>query len=910
VQGGYAVQGLQFHVQVADGGPEAGGSSDGPAIQAVDLVGSAASPTVFTGNTLGPIELTALPQVQAWDIAAADGTVAASGVLAKLMIDTSGFWKDAAAGSTWPLLLADTVTGSTYFLSPAENPVRAIAVSGTLTLNTPPGAVDSRVITAEDTAYTFAAGDFAFSDADSGDELSTVRIVSLPATGTLTFAGMAATWGQVISVTELAAGRLQFLPAPETNGEAYTTFLFQVGDGMQESASSAAMTVDVTAANDPPTADDQWLSVLEDGTTDVTLTGWDPDGDALNFVIIEPPAHGSLTGSVPDLQYSPAVDYHGPDSFTFVSRDGILDSPPATVSVSVLPVSDVVGRYVFYNDSIWDGNAAANADDDLAIAADKQALLPGQQAEFEHYTSYDKGLNGLLIDIDDLPGDAVLTPADFQFHAGNGGDLAAWPLAPQPDSVTLRPGAGVGGSTRVTLIWAEQSAVRNQWLQVTILATPNTNLPEADIFYFGNAVGESGLGNSVGSSPQQPLAYFPVNVTDEIGARNHAQSGLDPAGLDNAFDFNRDGLVDEADELLARTLGTNFRTALRRLNLSTAIPAEPLPDDGQGDSMSQIVVGTHVLEPDTPGQMIPIYVTGGWPVQGLNFDIQVADGGPAAGGAISGPAITAVDLLTDTIFAADNTGMRLDVEPPAGDDPVPQQTYRGTSTAVGTVAADGLLAMVTIDTTGFVRGAWSLTISNTVNGSTDFAGLPASLVDGVILVRGTWTNPVAALDVDGNGRVTPLDALVIINYLNANSLAATLPLVPELPPPYYDANRDDAGTPADVLAVINYLNAHASAASAEGESPADRPTTDAPIGAPTGAASPTPADTTHASGLSAARIPASDWRQPAGLGAPQAALPVSAGFPARTIEPTEAFPGWLADDLDRILDDITSPRSR
>ena len=63
-------------------------------------------------------------------------------------------------------------------------------------------------------------------------------------------------------------------------------------------------------------------------------------------------------------------------------------------------LSAVIGRYVFYNDSVFDGHdAAANALDDNAIAADKQALLPGQNAAFANYTNYDHGINGIMVDI-------------------------------------------------------------------------------------------------------------------------------------------------------------------------------------------------------------------------------------------------------------------------------------------------------------------------------------------------------------------------------------------------------------------------------------------------------------------------------------------------------------------------------
>ena len=53
------------------------------------------------------------------------------------------------------------------------------------------------------------------------------------------------------------------------------------------------------------------------------------------------PAHGTLTGTVPNLTYNPAANYNGPDSFTFKANDGRVDSAAATVSITVTPVNDV-----------------------------------------------------------------------------------------------------------------------------------------------------------------------------------------------------------------------------------------------------------------------------------------------------------------------------------------------------------------------------------------------------------------------------------------------------------------------------------------------------------------------------------------------------------------------------------------
>ena len=60
----------------------------------------------------------------------------------------------------------------------------------------------------------------------------------------------------------------------------------------------------------------------------------------------------------------------------------------------------VFGRHIFYNHSSFDGNdPAPTQDDDDAIAPDKNALLPGGTATFANYTSFDQGINGVIIDL-------------------------------------------------------------------------------------------------------------------------------------------------------------------------------------------------------------------------------------------------------------------------------------------------------------------------------------------------------------------------------------------------------------------------------------------------------------------------------------------------------------------------------
>ncbi len=93
-------------------------------------------------------------------------------------------------------------------------------------------------------------------------------------------------------------------------------------------------------ANIPPVADDQTLSTEEDTFIDITLTGSDIDGDSLSFNVVTPPNHGSLSGTAPNLRYTPDQDFNGDDSFSFTASDGKSNSLEAEISITVMPVND------------------------------------------------------------------------------------------------------------------------------------------------------------------------------------------------------------------------------------------------------------------------------------------------------------------------------------------------------------------------------------------------------------------------------------------------------------------------------------------------------------------------------------------------------------------------------------------
>ena len=277
---------------------------------------------------------------------------------------------------------------------------------------------------------------------------------------------------------------------------------------------------------------------------------WFPlaDGAGYSMVIVNPQAPGNTWG---DQQSWRAGN-------TYNGTPGAPDGPVAPA---------VLARQVFYNRSSFDGNnAAATPADGNAIATDKRALLPGQTASFANYTSYSRGINGIIIDVRNLAG----RPVSYVFRTGTGGNPANWALAPQPTS-TVTTGAGVGGSDRITLIWPD-GAIKNTWLQVTVRAgTPGTGVE--DVFYFGNVVGDTGDGAGIAR----------VNAVDLANVRRRVSPR--PVSVTSPYDINRDGRVTAADVLAVKS-----NQGMTALTMFTAPGAAPAAAQGPAGLFGQTAI--------------------------------------------------------------------------------------------------------------------------------------------------------------------------------------------------------------------------------------------------------------------------------------------------------------------------------
>ena len=258
-------------------------------------------------------------------------------------------------------------TGTTSFTFKAsDGKLDSAAATVTIAVGTSgniiPVAQNQYLTTFEDAAMAIT---LAGTDADAGATL-TYSIVVPPAHGTLTGS---------------AASR-SYTPAANFTGT--DSFTFTLNDGTATSG-LATVVIQITAVNDAPLAIGQSLTTLESTAIPITLTGTDPEGYAITYQLISSPSHGTLSGVVPNLTYTPATLYNGTDSLTFTVTDseGVV-SATATVSITVSAVNQAP--------------VALNRSMPVAVGTAAAVLLDGTDADNNPltYTVLSQPLHGTL----------------------------------------------------------------------------------------------------------------------------------------------------------------------------------------------------------------------------------------------------------------------------------------------------------------------------------------------------------------------------------------------------------------------------------------------------------------------------------------------------------------------------------
>lgn len=109
----------------------------------------------------------------------------------------------------------------------------------------------------------------------------------------------------------------------------------------------------------PPVANPQSISLLTNTSVNITLTGTDPEGNPLTYAIVNNPTNGVLTGTPPNVVYTPNANYIGTDAFTFDVNDGVTNSAPALVSLNINPSAGLIIIPTYDSTILSDPNVVA-----------------------------------------------------------------------------------------------------------------------------------------------------------------------------------------------------------------------------------------------------------------------------------------------------------------------------------------------------------------------------------------------------------------------------------------------------------------------------------------------------------------------------------------------------------------------
>ncbi|MBI1860371.1 MAG: tandem-95 repeat protein, partial [Deltaproteobacteria bacterium] len=145
---------------------------------------------------------------------------------------------------------------------------------------------------------------------------------------------------QSVSVQQRTAKAITLSGSDPDNDSLTDSFTFKVSDGKIDSANPATVSLNIAFVNRAPVANAQSVSVQQRTTKIITLSGSDLDNDSLTYTVVTQPTKGTLSGTAPNLTYSPSGDNFGADSFTFKVSDGKIDSANAAqVDISISTVN-------------------------------------------------------------------------------------------------------------------------------------------------------------------------------------------------------------------------------------------------------------------------------------------------------------------------------------------------------------------------------------------------------------------------------------------------------------------------------------------------------------------------------------------------------------------------------------------
>lgn len=126
----------------------------------------------------------------------------------------------------------------------------------------------------------------------------------------------------------------------------------ELGGSLSFNTTESQLVLTITDfVNDAPVAGNLSFGIPVGDEVAFTLPARDLDDQALTYTIVGGPTNGTLSGTAPDLSYTPAVGWAGEDEITFTAHDGTLLSNTGTVFVYSMPET-AAEVWSMYDDAI------------------------------------------------------------------------------------------------------------------------------------------------------------------------------------------------------------------------------------------------------------------------------------------------------------------------------------------------------------------------------------------------------------------------------------------------------------------------------------------------------------------------------------------------------------------------------
>jgi len=779
---------------------------------------------------------------------------------------TSGLIEEVGAGSTAPLadgseymlfrmpFLAETRGEATFNGNPADQlpvsqillfgidgpiPEENITYSGTaIDVTGPPNAVDDAYTVAEDGVLEVlnAAVGVLGNDTDDEENPLTAALDEPPAHG---------------SVELNSDGTFAYTPDEDYFGE--DQFTYKANDGFFDST-PATVTIDVVGQDDLPIAQDDRYGMAKGGLLEIDAgegilandIDLDQDGLAVVLASLQGPQHGNLQmNSDGSFTYTPDAEFGGTDQFTYQANDGIRDSNLAVVRIDVLFDWQNPTHAVDVN-----GDGFASAIDALLIFNELERsgdrLLPRPPEPPDAPPPFY-----------DYNGDAVLSSFDGQAALHELDNSGVGQLEEPRSDLPQDPPDLPLGDHLVNYRLETTDAAGNPLAEVGLGRTFYLNVFVEDLRFGGDGVFSAYVDIAYPQSGMSPAGSF------EYGDQfTNAQTGsLQLASLLDEVGAVQSWPPANGQELLLFRIP--FSATQLGQHVIVADPADNLPvSDTTLAGIDAPILSTRtefgstvvtIVQPDDDGD-------------GVTDDEE--DGAPNAG---DGNSDSTSDKVQSNVSSLANSvnGRYVTFAAPAQTSLQHVQTVNNPSPANAPVGVDFELGFFSFELGGLAAGSSTIVTTYLEPGATAntyyhfgptpdhptshwypfmFDGTTGAkvygdrielhFVDGgrgdadlipngeIVgpgspgLVAKPWQNPILPEDVNNDGSVTPLDALLLIGEIN-DSGPRELPAIPtgnDSIPPYWDASGDDQITSLDVLLVIDLLNDQAGG---EGESARD-----------------------------------------------------------------------------------------